>query len=212
MSEVSQCWCSSRAPVSKPTAKASFYPLRASCPKTTCRAAPKNINEHCFRVATFAKVELLACYSHSKNRKQRLKTFSTSPWEAYSWDLMGGKYASHGKNWWKLGPQIFIFRIAPFLLTKSSLNLGVLLLASSSRRKCAKGGGGECEDSANIRVFAFSSSTFRAFSAPTSWPPSLHSKDVVKPVAQIENPFFFARSSSQAWRHWTGQWGHTLIT
>ena len=32
-------WCSSRALVSKPTAKASFYPLRASCPKTTCRAA-----------------------------------------------------------------------------------------------------------------------------------------------------------------------------
>ena len=59
-------WCSSRAPVSKPTAKASFCnPLRASCPKTTLQSCSKNINEHCFQVATFAKVELLACYSQT---------------------------------------------------------------------------------------------------------------------------------------------------
>ena len=43
-------WCSSRAPVSKPTAKASFCnPLRASCPKTTCRAAPKTSMNTAFR-------------------------------------------------------------------------------------------------------------------------------------------------------------------
>ena len=47
------------------------------------------------------------------------------------WEICGSR-----KNWWKLGPQISIFRIAPFSFTESSLNLCVLLL-HLSRVFCA---------------------------------------------------------------------------
>ena len=115
------------------------------------QSCSKNINEHCFRVASFAKVELLACYSHSKNRKQRLKTFSTSPWEAYSWDLMGGKYASHGKideNW--------VHRFSSFASPLFySRNLRWILAFSSSRQVRAENALKVEEENAKIQqIFA----------------------------------------------------------
>ena len=119
--------------------------------KNHLQRCSKNINEHCFRVATFAKVELLACYSHSKNRKQRLKTFSTSPWEAYSWDLMGGKYASHGKideNW--------VHRFSSFASPLFySRNLRWILAFSSSRQVRAENALKVEEENAKIQqIFA----------------------------------------------------------
>ena len=115
-----------------------YIPQKWVCvePSQPSKCTSEKMISHHARILCWHQCQNFVLCWVSKNRKQKLKTFSTSPWEARTHGIWWVGNMRVTEKLMKIGSTDFHLSHRPFLLAESSLNLRVLLL-HLSRVFCA---------------------------------------------------------------------------